>query len=66
MNNNPVNASADPTQDLTGMDIAKMLPNATDAFDVTFTDEQDYLNFYDAVFAFRNEGDPYPYRYGSY
>ena len=41
-------------------------PNATEAFEPTFVEDLNYTEFYDAVYAFRNEGPVYPYRYGSY
>jgi len=65
MNDNPVNMTGD-GGDVTGSDLYAMLPNSTDAFEVTYKNNLNYSEFYDAVYASRNEGDPFPYRYGSY
>ena len=61
----PVNMAND-GGDVSGDEIAKMLPNATTAFDVTFSTITDYTEFYQAVYEARNDGDPLPYRFGSY
>ena len=65
MNTQPVNMTGD-GGDVMGKDIAKHLPNATDFWDITWTDTETYNEFYDAVYNARNDGEPYPYRYGSY
>ena len=65
MNEMPVNQTG--VNDATGLEIAQAFPNYTDAFEVTkFTKNMSYMDFYDEVFAARNEGDNYPYRYGSF
>ena len=69
MNEQPVNiTNGDGTTDdnLMGADIAKMLPNSTEAFEVKYTGNMSYNEFYNEVYAARNEGEPYPYRFGSY
>jgi len=43
-----------------------MLPNSTDAFEVTYKNDLNYIEFYDEVYKARQDGDTYPYRYGSY
>lgn len=40
--------------DVLGEEFAAMLPNATEAFDVTFIDGLNYTQFYDTVFEARN------------
>lgn len=65
MNENPVNMTGD-GNDVMGSELYAMLPNATDAFEVSYHDNLNYTEFYDAVFAARQDGDPFPYRYGSY
>ena len=65
MNNIPVNMTGD-GNDIMGSDLFAMLPNATDAFEVTYKDNLNYTEFYDAVYAARNDGPPFPYRFGSY
>ena len=66
MNSNPVIPSEDTTQDVTGAELFAMLPNSTDAFEVTYVDDKNYTEFYNAVYEARNEAPLYPYRYGSY
>eukprot|EP00353_Schmidingerella_taraikaensis_P008980 CAMPEP_0185592194 /NCGR_PEP_ID=MMETSP0434-20130131/67115_1 /TAXON_ID=626734 ORGANISM="Favella taraikaensis, Strain Fe Narragansett Bay" /NCGR_SAMPLE_ID=MMETSP0434 /ASSEMBLY_ACC=CAM_ASM_000379 /LENGTH=57 /DNA_ID=CAMNT_0028217807 /DNA_START=80 /DNA_END=249 /DNA_ORIENTATION=+ len=51
--------------DVMGSEFAKALPNATDAFDVTFLDGLNYTQFYDSVYKARNDGPAYPYSFGS-
>ena len=52
--------------DVMGSEFAAMLPNSTDAFDVSYHDGLNYTEFYDTVFAARNDGPSYPYSFGSY
>ena len=52
--------------DIMGSTIASKFPNATEAFEFTYKDDLNYNDFYEAVFEARNDGPPYPYRYGSY
>jgi len=52
--------------DIMGSQLAAMLPNATEAFEVTYVGNLTYLDFYNQVYATRNEGPLLPYRYGSY
>ena len=49
-----------------GSELAAMLPNATEAFDVTYREDLNYTEFYNAVYEARNDLPLYPYRYGSY
>ena len=65
MNNVPVISTVD-GDDFTGREFAAMLPNSTDAFDVTYKDGLNYTSFYEEVYAARNEGDAFPYSFGSY
>ena len=65
MNNNPVSMAGD-GNDVTGPELFAMLPNSTDAFEVTYVDDKNYTEFYNAVYEARNEAPLYPYRYGSY
>jgi hypothetical protein len=53
MSTNPVSMTGD-GNDVTGAELYAMLPNATSAFEVTYVDIQNYTDFYDAVYAFRN------------
>ena len=51
----------------TGKEIYNMLPNVTDAFEVTYVhDELSYIDFYNKVYEAKNTGPLTPYRYGSY
>lgn len=43
-----------------------MLPNATDAFDVTFINGLNYTSFYDAVYEARKDEPAFPYSFGSF
>ena len=52
--------------DVMGSELTAMLPNSTDAFEVKYIDGQTYNEFYDSVYAARNDGELYPYRYGSF
>jgi hypothetical protein len=65
MNDRPVNMTDD-GMDIMGSEIAAMLPNSTEAFEVSYKDDLNYTEFYEAVYAARNDGPAYPYRYGSY
>ena len=49
-----------------GADLYAMLPNATDAFEVTYVDAANYTDFYNMVHEARNDVPYFPYRYGSY
>lgn len=64
MNMNPVDMVGD-GGDLTGEEIFANWPNATQ-FEVQYTDDLNYTEFYDAVYEARNDLPMYPYRYGSY
>lgn len=63
MNENPVVTTDD---DFKGSEFFAMLPNVTDAFEVTYHENLNYTAFYDAVYAARHDGSPFPYRFGSY
>lgn len=64
-NEMPVNQTG--VNDATGLEIAQAFPNFTDAFEVTkYTENMTYMDFYDEVYAARNEGPNYPYKYGSF
>ena len=52
--------------DVMGSELAAMLPNATEAFDVNFMPNISYVDFYNSVFEARNALPLWPYRYGSY
>ena len=68
MNENPVVMTGDGTdgKDLLGHEIAAMLPNRTEAFEVSYKDNLNYSEFFEAVFEARNDGPAFPYRFGSY
>ena len=65
MNQNPVNMTGDGF-DVTGAELYAALPNGTEAFDVTYIDAANYMDFYEQVYEARNDLPLYPYRYGSY
>ena len=65
MNESPVNMTGD-GGDMMSSELFNALPNVTDAFEVTYVKNITYEEFYDAVYEHRLDGDPYPYRYGSY
>ena len=67
LNDKPYNMTGD-GGDIKGSDLIDLLPNATEDFwDVTLVKENlTYNDFFYKVYDFRNEGDVYPYRYGSY
>ena len=66
MNDRPYNMTGD-GNDVMGSEIAASLPNATSAFEVNFdTANKTYIDFYNAVYEARNDGEAFPYRYGSY
>lgn len=65
MSEQPWNMTGDGS-DIMGSQFAAMLPNATEAFEVTLVPNITYNDFYDSVFAARKELPLYPYRYGSY
>ena len=65
MNENPVVMEND-GNDVKGSELFALLPNSTDAFEVTYKDNLNYTEFYEAVYEARNDGDPFPYRFGSY
>ena len=65
MNNQPNNMTDD-GHDVMGSEFAAMLPNATDAFEVTFLDGLNYTQFYNSVYEARNSGPAYPYSFGSF
>lgn len=53
--------------DVTGAQLYEMLPNSTDAFEVEYVPSNtNYTEFYDLVYEARKQGDPFPYRFGSY
>ncbi len=52
--------------DVTGEELFAALPNSTDAFAVTYVDDLNYTEFYNAVYEARNVLPLFPYRYGSY
>ena len=43
-----------------------MLPNVTEAFEVEYITADNYTDFFDQVYEYRNNGTVFPYRYGSY
>ena len=63
MNDQPVKMSP---ESITGTEFASMLPNATDAFDVTFINGLNYTSFYDAVYEARKDEPAFPYSFGSF
>jgi len=65
MNNQTVSLAQDGF-DVYGAQLAAMLPNGTDAFEVTYADGLNYTEFYGAVYEHRNDFPLFPYRYGSY
>ena len=65
MNDKPYNMTED-GHDVMGSELYAMLPNSTEAFEVTYKDNLNYTEFYDAVYEARNDLPLYPYRYGSY
>jgi hypothetical protein len=66
MSNNAVYKNENSTDFVTGQELYAALPNATDAFEVTYTNTEDYEAFYNEVYEARNIGKAVPYRYGSY
>lgn len=52
--------------DVTGSELVAMFPNSTEAFEAEYVGDLNYTEFYDAVYAARNTGPLYPYRYGSF
>ena len=65
MNSMPVNMTNN-GGDVSGAELYAMLPNSTDAFDVTYVNATDYTEFYNMVYEARNDVPCFPYRYGSY
>ena len=66
INDRPFNMTGD-GNDVMGRDIASMLPNATTAFEFEVNSANlTYIDFYSAVYEARTQGDPFPYRYGSF
>ena len=65
MNSNPVNMTT-PGPHVTGEELFAAFPNSTEAFEVEWTDDLTYQEFYHAVYEARNTGELFPYRYGSY
>ena len=65
MNSMPVNMTNN-GGDVSGAELFAMLPNSTDAFEVTWTDAANYTDFYNKVYEARNDVPYFPYRYGSY
>ena len=65
MNPNPVNMTGNGA-DVTGAELFAMLPNSTDAFEVTYVNAANYTDFYNMVYEARNDVPYFPYRYGSY
>ena len=66
MNSQPPNRLLIGDDEVMGEEFAAMLPNATEAFDVTMIDGLNYTQFYEAVFEARNYQDPTPYSFGSF
>ena len=52
--------------DVSGAELYDMLPNSTEAFDVTYVNATNYTEFYNMVYEARNDAPCFPYRYGSY
>jgi len=65
MSKNPVSPFGDGF-DVSGEQLFANMPNATSAFEVTYSDISGYTDFYNAVYEARNDAPLYPYRYGSY
>ena len=65
MNESPVNQTEEGTH-MMSSELVALLPNSTEAFEVTYVGNITYEEFYNAVYEHRLDGDPYPYRYGSY
>ena len=65
MNSIPVNVTGN-EGDVSGKELYAMLPNSTEAFDVTYVNATDYTEFYNMVYEARNDIPHFPYRYGSY
>ena len=62
------NVTVDPANDgfdVTGEEIFSNWPNRTQ-FEVSYVDDLNYTEFYDAVYEARNDMPLYPYRYGSF
>ena len=66
MNSHPILSAENEEDNVSGAELFAMLPNSTDAFEVTYVDDKNYTEFYHAVYEARNEAPLYPYRYGSY
>jgi len=49
-----------------GEELFAMFPNSTSAFEMTEITSDSYLDFYNQVYAARNDAPLFPYRYGSY
>ena len=51
---------------VSGKELVAAMPNSTSFFDVTYVGNLTYNDFYDEFFESRNEGEVFPYRFGSY
>jgi len=66
INENPI-IMANDGADISGQELISKFPNSTEAFEVSeYTGNITYSEFYDAVYAARNDLPLYPYRYGSF